>query len=251
MKELEDLLNRLEKVGRGLENGLNQLMRQAPLLVSQQMESLASQRLDSTEQHYMSAIMTRTENAGTIYIIEIDPEDWLANALETGVDGWDMHKTHLRGAKVRISRDGYRYKVIPISPAKGEAGTETGTHYKWLIQMALKNATYGEAKIKVNPDGSLQTRQQLMTDIPEARGLYRTQRWRSAEHLMTRKNALATTFVQFRVISEHPKNAHKWQHPGIQPVMIFPELQRWVDRELPNIASAIFDEEIKKAMEHV
>ncbi len=45
----------------------------------------------------------------------------------------------------------------------------------------------------------------------------------------TGKTSTKTAYMTFRMVSENPKYANKWIHPGFKGAKIFPDLQRWAE----------------------
>lgn len=85
---------------------------------------MASNRLHTTKQQYVDSL--KIEKIGpNIYSVSLDDE---AKHLETGYDAYNMIAHGLtRGPKSKVSKDGYRYVVVPFQNSKGAAaGTPAG-----------------------------------------------------------------------------------------------------------------------------
>jgi hypothetical protein len=51
-----------------------------------------------------------------------------------------------------------------------------------------------------------------------------------------------SAYMTFRIVSEDPKHAHKWIHPGFKGVRIFPDVQKWAESTLDRMITEIISE---------
>jgi len=107
---------------------------------------LAQQQLSSSKRDYIDGIQP-IEVTGpferTIALV-----GWLPNAVENGIDGWDMRKTLLKdGPGVRTSKSGKKYRAIPFrhgTPgSQGQAGAPMGRRYGPQGAQSLAHAAEG------------------------------------------------------------------------------------------------------------
>jgi hypothetical protein len=213
-------------IARGFENALALL----PGAVEQHIQTQAKQKLHSSLQAYLDALTVRMQDY--LLIMEIDDENWLAEAVETGVDSWSMKQSHLKSPKTKISKEGYRYLRIPIGKEKsGQGGhTEKSRALQKKINEVMKRPTVGARKLYTVMGGRFQPgviansgpiveTQRIVTADPALKGLYRTRAFSDASTFHTKqttKTGMPTwKLVMFRTMSEKPGTS-PWVHPGIE-----------------------------------
>lgn len=229
-----------------LETGVNKFAEALPLLTEQHIRKTARTRLNSTFGHYMSKVKVKMEDY--ILVVELDKEDWLANALEEGIDAWSMKQTHLRSPKAKTSKAGYRFMNIPIGVDKNKTpGTDKGKELQKKINAALNQTKVGIVKLKVLQGGKVQETQEIKTGDPSFGGLYRTRIRDSVNDLTDRsKRAPNWQYVLFRTMSENPESVSKWEHPGIKPANIFRSTDRWLAENIEPLLESFIEEELQK-----
>lgn len=222
-----------------------------PGLARQHIETLAKNKLSSSMDEYIGALDVRVENF--VLIMEIDPDNWLACAVEDGVRGWDMTESHLKNSKkAKMSKEGYRYMHVPIKKeAGGKAGpSEKSKEIQKKINEVMKRPQVqlnkfgmssnklmtnlgGKMVAGVHSGGSVTQMQQLdVGGDPDISGLYRSRVFSSSEEyhqkMANKKGLPKWQLVMFRTISENPKSKH-WFHPGLQGVNILKETDQWLN----------------------
>jgi hypothetical protein len=101
-----------------LQGGINGIVREVAEMTMHQAQALARSRLHSTKEAYERALHF-TEVSDGIYSIILDPE---FSYLEEGYPSFDMIQRGLaRGAKSKVSKEGYRYVRIPFDHKQGAA----------------------------------------------------------------------------------------------------------------------------------
>ncbi len=253
LKELVEFCRALEK---GLYVGVSKFQATVPAMVKAEIQAIAMngpKKLTSTLQHYLDAVSV--EFKGANFVVEIDPDDWLANALEEGVKPWNMMDTHLKNAK--ISKDGYRYKVIPLKIKKGapvnpNSGDNSKRIQEKLIK-ALKNPRWnkvGQWGTRTMMDGSIKKMSRLKTEDPDISGLYKIDKFRDVAHMQSGKRSSKTNYMMFRTMTDNPKGGiGKWEHPGIEARHIFPQLQQWFETTGEKWLNELIEKELEKAYE--
>lgn len=235
----------LEKYTNAIIEGTSRFVGFLPTMIQNHIQTLASKRLsEHTADKFVDAVIVKPEN--NLLIITLDPEAWLPNALETGLDPYDMKSRLQTSPKAKMSKQGMRYMVIPMPAKKGAQGSMTikGQHYQAMIDKALTKPVYKAAKTKVMLNGNVTTMEELISKDPETKGMYRTKTYKSAEAMAKGDKPISTQHTIFRVMSE--KFPEKWHHPGLAPVLIFRDTEAWVYQRIPEVFSTFLDDAINK-----
>jgi hypothetical protein len=196
---------------------------------------LAQQELRSSKRDYINAIQDIESETGlrTIRLV-----GWLANAVEQGIDAWDLRLT-LLNANARESKDGHRYRPIPFrhgtAGTQGEAGTPMGTRYGPQGAMSRAFAREGvmgggeaasmgravhRAAKKLRGGQSLgdPTRVKMgrsMVQVPRLAPWHKTDLYAGMKRVeKTYGKATQAHYMTFRTISS--RNTTGWIHPGIE-----------------------------------
>lgn len=246
--DLQRTVQYLQELSDALTRATSQFIGAVPVLTKQHMERLATQKLNSTRQDYIDALKVKLD--GTILVVELDPENWLANAVETGIDGYDMKATHLKSPKARLSKKGFRYMRIPMSKSKeGKGGpSPQGQALQTRIREVLMNKpAFGLMRTKTLMDGRVIEQQKLNTaQDPLLKGFYRMRSYDSFDDFHRNKNSRKPwQYVLFRTMSENPMQRSQWKHPGIKPVHIFRDTERWLEEAVPALAESVYGAEIE------
>lgn len=245
---IQELLTEIITVLTALERGVNGLIMATPRLVQQEIDGYIEKTLDTTAEEMMNAVDTYWDEG--VLVIEIDDDNWLANALETGVQGWDMKETHLNSPKAKYSKEGFKYLVIPMQkhPSSRGGGTEKSQMYHRMINEALENPSYSAPTVQIAMDGTAGTMERLNTTNTMLHGFYRVQRYRDAEQIK-KGTPMSTQFVMFRTMSNHPKQAGKWIHAGIRGINMFGHMEQWSMNEYEFIANRFLEQYVSSALE--
>lgn len=243
---LEDYIN-------AISDGFDEFAQTLPIYVKQNLQTHAKRKLDDTYTEYMNAVNVNVSN--DVLIVALDEDNWLANALESGVEPFSMKETHLR-SKYKISKEGYKYKVIPMRVSKKKMGSfesfvqnrremkggdgfvassdkyynqkaQAAFDFQSKIKKLLVKPKFGVAKTKQDPATGVYVKSQQVISDPSFTGLYRIQQFNESENAATGRNPSSTQYVLFRVMSEKPGTA-KWEHPGLQPRFILRDTHTWL-----------------------
>lgn len=211
-----------------IETGNTKFLAFLPIFFQQTVSVLAQQRLNHTRPNFLASVNIDAKDE--LLIVSVNPDDWLGVHVEAGADSWPMVKTHLRGPKTRTTKDGkHRYKIIPMRMWKSSpsAQTEKGMAFYEQIAKALTKPRYGRSYQKMNPDGSISVRQELITTIPEAQGMYRVMQYASPPSFMKGDRPTHSQHVLFRTMSD--RYPEKFVHPGIKPANILKDAHKIVE----------------------
>lgn len=249
MTDLDKLREDLQKVidyTDAIITGVEKFIGFVPTMIDQHIKTLANKRLDKTKDAFLDAVSMSVESDYLVVIL--DPDNWLANAVESGADSFDMKETHLKSPKAKTSKSGHKYMVIPIKRGKSTrpGGTEKAQMYQQAMNEALTKPKYGPRKVKIEPSGEVNVTQALMTSDPLVKGTVRNRRYKSVKDYHEGTGLLSSQHVTFRVMSEKQAK-DKWVHPGITPVSIFKDTEYW----FYTVADASLDQFIQNELRNL
>jgi hypothetical protein len=193
---------------------------------------LAAQELRTSREEYLDSIQDIEVHKGERVISLVG---WLAEAIETGLENFDLKVTLLRRG-ARTSQAGHRYRPIPLRHATpgtgGQAGPAMGTQYGPTPHASLATpgalsrgaaAALGKAVHKAAK--GLKPGQVLAAGVGGAKKLAPHHATDLFAGMVKRTMPKAgggkqtTGYLTFRMVSENPNIenvADKWLHPGIQ-----------------------------------
>ena len=238
----------MQNFGRAIQSGIDRSIAALPILARQQLNTKARQKLHSTLGTYMDAIQTSISDY--VFVVEIDKDSWMANAIEVGVSGFDMKKGLLNSDKAKTNSEGKKYIRIPMGKATNRKadtmGTEKAQEYQKLIEHVMRKPKFGNSKLKHSSDGTVIETQRLITDEPKLQGFVRFRKLESAKKFYSGKTqGIAFQHVMFRTVSENPsKTGAVWEHPGIKPA----HLLKGLERDLPMIFETLLDTNIQQEL---
>jgi hypothetical protein len=200
---------------------------------------MASARLHSTKQQYLDALKLEPESEG-VFVISLDAS---ADHLEDGYPPFPMLPKLVNGPKSKVSKEGYRYVIVPIRTRTDTASTQPSENSR-SVAMKLKQVIDMRKfkKVKSTVDaksGKVTTVEKYSGEAPHPflKGLTRVREYASADS----KKPMSSAYLTFRVASEKQMGKGKWNHPGFQGANIFPDLERWADTQMTTIISDIFN----------
>lgn len=244
MQDLLQLAEYIKNYSDALKRGVEKFSKSLPILTQQHISQEARQKLNDTREEYLAAV--KSKFVGTVLLVELDRDSWIANAVETGIDGFDMKANHLRSPKARTGKNGYRYIRIPIGKKKGSPGGSTpkSQEFQQKINEVLDRPKFGMKRLKGLMDGSVVESQAVMTDEPMLKGFYRVRQFETAQAYHSGRAKPAWQFVLFRTMTNNPAARSKWQHPGIKPVHIFRSTERWLESTVEGLAASFIQAEV-------
>lgn len=241
MEEIKKTLNFVKEYVGALGDGMEKFVQVMPILIRQEFQTFARQKLNSTQNVFMNAL--QMETVDNVMIVELDPNSWLANAVEKGASPFDMRENLLKSPKAKFSKKGFRYMIVPMdgSPKKKAPPSEKGQQIQAKILEVLNQNKFGKSKTSLMMTGQLRETQKAKTDDPEMKGFIRSRLHSTPEGFFNKKSKPKWEYTLFRAISDNPesKSFEGWQHPGIQPANIFPAMQNWLDTNVDRILNDI------------
>lgn len=243
---LGDIVEYFENYINVLEDSIQKAISSSPLLIRQEFAAQARKHLKTSIDEYMASLDIKlTDN---VLIVELDKNNWLANAVESGASEFDMKNTHLNSQKAKISKKGYRYMAVPMSMYKDKgpiSGTNKAEILQEKIRSALKNPAFSIPKISQSRDGSIVAIERLLTTDPALKGMIRTSSFNSLGDLSTGKKPKNVQYTLFRTMSQNPLSKSQWIHPGIKPRKLFPRVQNFADTILIDLLQDIIQNEME------
>lgn len=216
----------------------------------------AQRQLSSSKSDYIRGIQEITVRKKEREIVLVG---WLPNAVEKGLDPFDLRKTLLGEGKGKVAKAGHRYRAIPFrhgTPGtEGEAGPVMGMRYgpqgasslSWasggLMEkaeaVALGKAVYRAAKALKGRKGlnTGQAKGRVQVQVPKLAPWHKTDIYagmRKERH--TYEKAVQSQYVTFRTISE--KQPAGWIHPGILARGLIGQVENYVARIAPKAIEA-------------
>lgn len=195
--------------------------------------TLASQQLHTSKADYLDALQPIETRPGERVLSLVG---WLAEAVETGLESYDLKVVLLRNAK-RRSAAGHRYQAIPFRHATpgastGQAGVQMGARYGPVHKQSLATPgalSQGAAAVLGKKVYSFAKKLRGNKRLaPGTGGAKRLAAWHTTDLYagMTKRSQKrpggkrqTAGYMTFRMVSENPAIANvqdKWLHPGIQ-----------------------------------
>ena len=234
-----------------MKRGLDKFAGMLPVLVEQQIDQLAQQRLNTTRETFLGAV--KIEMNSYLLVVELDPENFLANAVESGMNPFDMKESHLKSPKAKWGapdkKSGIRYKYmrIPIGKEKGGPGgkTEKSQALQKKINDVMQTPQFGMRKLKTMIDGTVLESQRVQTLDPDIQGLYRVRKFANVDQFHSNSKP-KWGLVMFRTMSEKPFSKGRWEHPGIHPAHIFKDTESWLKENVDAMLDTFIQNEVNK-----
>lgn len=241
----DDILNAvkyLQAYGLALESGVERFIDSLPIVIRQNIDRRAKGKLHSTYDQYMSSV--NIKNQENLLVVELDPDDWLSNAVESGIEPFDIKQGVLNGPKAKTSKKGYKYAVIPMGKKNdAHSGTQKGQFYQDAINKVLEKPSFGLSNFKFSSSGAVSETQKVLTSDPMLGGFYRTRVYPDAPALQSSAKP-KWSYVLFRMMSNNPAAVSKWEHPGITAANIFKETERWINGNIDRLLDDMIQSEL-------
>lgn len=245
MDDLQKMVEYMKGYAKAMETGVNLFVKTIPVLINQDIKTRAGKKLDSTRDEFLSAVNVKF--SGYVLLVELDPDNWIANAVESGIGQFDMRSSLLNSPKAKRSKNGFRYMSIPIGKKKDakSANNDKSKEYQKRINEVLAKPKFGMQKMSQTQDGRVFERQEVLTNDPMVKGLYRTRQYENSSQFFSGAKKPNWQYVLFRTISDNPLSKASWQHPGIQPANIFRDTEQWLNSNAETLLNSFIEDELK------
>jgi hypothetical protein len=245
MDDIQKLVEFMQGYAQAVSSGVNAFAKALPTLINQDIKNRANKKLNSTKSEFLSAVTVKFNEY--VLVVELDSDNWVANAVESGVGQFSMKEGLLSNPNVKRSKKGYRYASIPIGKKKDAkpADNDKSKEYQKRINEVLAKPLFGNRVMTQHRDGRVFERQEVLTNDPMVKGLYRTRQWEDAKQAYSGGMKPAWQYVLFRTVSDNPLSKADWKHPGIQPVHIFRDTEQWLNSNAENFLNSFIEDQIK------
>lgn len=143
----------------------------------------------------------------------------LISAIEEGAPGFDM-KRILLDHNAKISKDGHRYRVIPIDSDQPSYN---------ISKADVLAGNFPEVTgIKIDKKSSPNYR---------IHGLERSQTVTIEER--TTENTVESRYTRFRTVSDSPNSSSGWHHPGFHGFRILEKLTQYIEATFDSIEKMV------------
>lgn len=169
-------------------------------------------------------------------IVSFTPASDRIKSIETGIRPFSI-KERMLSKKSKISKDGYRYRVIPISKDEGKTSSNP-TAKERQVRDQIREIVEGSRFSLQFAATEKSTGAYHVQDRAGGR-LIRQRSYSSKEAYHNKQEATRTRYVIFRTMSERPGTS-QWQHPGTQGKSIVSRVEQWQNEN----DRQIFDETV-------
>ena len=204
-------------------------------------QELAGQKLHNTRLDYINALHM-DETAPGIFVVYLDPK---MNWVEDGTPQYNMLPKLAQGPKSKISKDGFRYSVIPLRQSTSSKGSESPKvqDYAADLRNVIKTQKFKTVRDNISPiTGKRTTVERLIDSDPSIpkhlKGLTRVREFKQGSGRPS-----SSAYLTFRVASERQDASKHWVHPPQRAAAIFKDLERFVDQQLDTIIADVFKKE--------
>lgn len=261
MKEIFELINRTKMLRDSLQSAVNKYPGHVLQNTNAFIRKKAGEKLKSTQAAYLAAVKLKIEQGG-ILVVSLKGDSWIANAVENGIDSFNMKRGLLDNPTnkelVKISKKGYKYRSIPlgIDPTR-KGGTAKSQEYQQNLSDLLDNHAAVSGKFDDHPafgnsraielgkdqsgrDRGVRETQKFNGADPVMRGLHRFRDFESRQAMDAFKKKGGNApwkYALFRTVSENPfsETGATWDHPGIKPANILKATSSMLDDKLESM----------------
>jgi hypothetical protein len=216
---------------------------------------------------YAESIRIEVDYPGgeTLVSYVVYSDDPKAEWIENGVPAWDMHKVLNTSHKVRISKEGKKYLIIPFrwgTPGSLAVGAYVGREmprpvYTWWLEPTRQNSlitgTFQEKSVQDNQTwvdrniynwGDRLTREDieelgLDPDDGMGKNMVGMVRFRNREN-----TSLGSQYINFRVLSE--ANPKGWRNTGYEGYKIGEAVHQFVLEHYPALMNEALNADVER-----
>jgi len=143
----------------------------------------------------------------------------LITAIEEGAPAYDM-KRILLGHNAKISKDGHRYRVIPLESDQPSYNISKAD----VLAGNFPEVTGIQIDKKSSPNYRIHGIEKSKTVTIEQR---------------ITENTVESRFTRFRTISDNPNGSAGWQHPGFHGFHILEKMAQYIESSFDSIENMI------------
>lgn len=240
--DTQSIAKQFKELALEVEQDLNKGVANLASITHAKVAEMASDELHSSRKQLMDNLGFEEINPG-VWVVSIDQDAlWIEEGIEPN---FDMKPGLLKGAQ-NTSKDGYKYRVIPMD--HGKAPSQMNGYAQGLvakIKANLKREGVPFKKIEKNANGSPRTGKlhefSWDSEIP-GKGNTPALKGVSIYQTITKSGNVRRDILTFRTVSGGPKSHGKWIHPGYDPKRFLDRAAEWATKEwedkiLPEILS--------------
>lgn len=180
-------------------------------------EKTANQKLGSSKNEYIQSLIVVDEGyaKGAVLL-----RGWLPNAVESGLESFDMKEGILNGPNAKIGENGNKYNTIPFkfgTPGSNANSFSGGIMPQEIYQIAKGKKPDQPIKREELPS-KYQEPKTVSIKQPQAKNFEQyTHKAAIYEGVVKKKDSVTgqNTYMSFRRVSEN-SDPSSWQHPGIE-----------------------------------
>ena len=204
----------------------------------------AQNKLHSFRQKYLESLSPAEQIDQYLWVITLNSDaTWIEEGIPKPYDMKDgLLNTQRSGSKgkVKTSKDGHKYRVVPMNQAKsssemssGNKGYEQGMVNRVRAELKKKGIPY--KKLEVDPiTGSPRIGKLHTLDLGEyVPGKGNTPQLHGVNIYQTKQKdgSVKRTITTFRTVTDRDNQKDKWIHPEVPAKDFFKEAKTWAERE--------------------
>lgn len=188
---------------------------------------MANAELKTSRKEFTDALGFE-EIADGVWVVSVDQSGlWIEEGIEPG---HDMKPDLLKNA-TKTSKEGNSYRSIPFEHSKAPSQlTQSSQNIVNLLKSELKKEKIPFKKIEKNSDGSPRIgklhSKNFDSPIP-GKGNTPALKGVSIYQTKTKTGSIRRDILTFRTVSEGPRSAGKWIHPGKEPRHFLERAEEW------------------------
>lgn len=227
-----DLTSLSEKIKNDITQDINTSIKTMATSGFEKAQELADKKLSNNIAGIYKKNLTVQQPSENVAIISLgDQAQWIEEGRKPGFME-DLLKNSFK-----TSKDGTKYRVIPLNSKKNTQSTPIVTENllnELKSFLEKKNIrTEPTEKLALNKDGSPRVGKIHTFDLKKIRDKKdfsdNIDRINVSQDKNPKTGKIERNITVFRVISEKHKSQGKWNHPGTAPAKILEETYRWVE----------------------
>lgn len=203
----------------------------------------AQNKLHSFREQYLKSLAPAEQIDNFLWVITLNSDaTWIEEGIPQPYDMKDgLLKTERPGSKgkVQFTKDGHRYRIVPMNQAKtpteispNTAGYETSMVNKVKSELKKKGIPY--KKLELDKNGSPRIGRLHSLDIDSyTPGKGNTPQLHGINIYQTKQKdgSVKRQITTFRIVTDRDNQKDKWIHPPVEARNFFLEAKSWAEKE--------------------
>lgn len=228
------LKDEAEKIKKNIEEDLKKAIKALGASAYKHAEDLAQTKIKGKLSDIYKSNLKIENPSENVVIIELKEEAlWIEKGRKSGF------MEELLNSKSKVSKDGNRYRVIPIKNSSNAGSTKSvGEDLVGDLKTFLKSQGIRTSKTKqleTDEKGSPRIGKINSFDLKKMRDKKGLSEDIKSVSVFQNKNQktgkVERSIVAFRVISDKHKTSGKWVHPGTPPARILEDTFKWIEQQ--------------------